>query len=87
MMVEYVYYDTWFLWNPTAILVWTIVSLIFYFILETHKDEFKFVRVRDSRLLGLIPSVFSVFYLGVFCLITIGLYWMVVLWFEKNRNI
>ena len=88
-MIEYVYYDTWFLWNPGAILFYTIISVVIYLVM-TSKDESidqeKLKKIKDPKLVATIPAVLSVVDLGAYCIITIGLYWMIATWIERKRN-
>ena len=82
-MINYVYYDTWFLWNPSAIFFYTILALVFYLILTSDKEDIR--RVSNPRLVGCVPCLVGIIDLGVFCLVSLLMYWLVSLWIDKYK--
>jgi hypothetical protein len=83
MNVEYVYYDTWFMWNAGAILLTLAMSTIMYLVLITD-GELK-VKVARPRWIASIPSVTSVLWLGLYCIIPILTYIMVSYWMDRLK--
>jgi hypothetical protein len=86
MMIEYVYYDTWLMWDPGIILVSLTISSVAYLVLTSNKEDGELnVNVARPRWIASLPSVASVFWLGLYCIIPILTYIMISYWMDRLK--
>lgn len=85
-MIEYVYYDTWFMYNPGAMLLSLALSSIAYLVLTGSKADGELnINVARPKWIASLPSVVSVFWLGLYCIIPILTYIMITYWMDRQR--
>jgi energy-coupling factor transporter transmembrane protein EcfT len=83
-MIEYVYYDTWWMWNSGYILFSLLLSLIFYVVL-IGDGELK-LKVSRPRWIASVPCVFSIVYVGLFFIIPLVCFVVLSFWIDKKKR-
>jgi flagellar biosynthesis protein FlhB len=77
----------WFIWDPYQILIYTFVSICAYAF--TYHEDLR-DKVKYPKLVGLAVSLASFFEVGMYCTLTVGLYFMCVmvidLWIKKFKE-
>lgn len=77
----------WFIWNPIQIIIYSSISAMAY-ALTFHEDLRD--KIKYPKLTGLAVSLMSWFELGVYCTLTVGVYFMWVMvidsWLKYYQN-
>lgn len=85
-MIEYVYYDAWLMWDPGIILASLAISSVAYLVLTGNEADGQLkVNVARPRWIASIPSVASILWLGLYCIIPILTYIMITYWMDNLR--
>jgi hypothetical protein len=66
----------WFIWNPIQIIIYSSISAMAY-AFTFHEDLRE--KIKYPKLTGLAVALMSWFELGVYCTLTVGVYFMWVM--------
>lgn len=77
-MIEYAFYQTWWIWNPQSIAIFCILPIIVWSLSSIEEINYD---LRRRFYLGLATSLASFFFIGLYFLIPLMTYlFLVFVW-------